>query len=70
MLRIGTQSEKESVEQELKELREQLSQAEQWKQRRDDIVDELNKVWTVRDEDPDETESKALQAPHYPEDAA
>jgi ATP-binding cassette subfamily D (ALD) long-chain fatty acid import protein len=43
--RIGTESEKSSVEKELHELREQLSKVEEWKQRRQEIEDELNKVW-------------------------
>ena len=68
MLRIGTKSEKESVEQELKELREQLSRADAWRQRRDEIVDELNKVWTVKDDDGAEEESLELKAPSYRQD--
>ncbi|KAK5744187.1 ATP-binding cassette long-chain fatty acid transporter pxa1 [Elasticomyces elasticus] len=46
-LRIGTASEKDSVEKELQELRERLSQVEQWKQRRKEIDEELGKVWTA-----------------------
>jgi ATP-binding cassette subfamily D (ALD) long-chain fatty acid import protein len=43
--RIGTESEKSSVEKELCELRERLAKVEEWKQRRQEIEDELNKVW-------------------------
>ncbi|KAK5695921.1 ATP-binding cassette long-chain fatty acid transporter pxa1 [Elasticomyces elasticus] len=46
-LRIGTASEKDSVEKELQELRDRLSQVEQWKQRRKEIDEELGKVWTA-----------------------
>lgn len=44
-LRIGTASEKDSVEKELAELRDRLSKVDQWKARRQEIDDELNKVW-------------------------
>jgi len=43
--RIGTESEKSSVEKELHELRERLAKVEEWKKRRQEIEDELNKVW-------------------------
>jgi ATP-binding cassette subfamily D (ALD) long-chain fatty acid import protein len=43
--RIGTESEKSSVEKELHELRERLAKVEEWKQRRTEIEQELNKVW-------------------------
>lgn len=43
--RIGTESEKSSVEKELAELRERLAKVEEWKARRQEIEDELNKVW-------------------------
>ncbi|KAK3622321.1 ATP-binding cassette long-chain fatty acid transporter pxa1 [Elasticomyces elasticus] len=46
-LRIGTASEKDSVEKELQELRDRLSQVEQWKQRRKEIDEELGKVWVA-----------------------
>ncbi|KAK5678603.1 ATP-binding cassette long-chain fatty acid transporter pxa1 [Elasticomyces elasticus] len=52
-LRIGTDSEKDSVEKELQELRERLSQVEQWKQRRKEIDEELGKVWTATPTDSD-----------------
>ncbi len=50
-LRIGTASEKDSVEKELQELRERLSQVEQWKQRRKEIEEELGKVWIAGGEE-------------------
>ncbi|KAF2268205.1 hypothetical protein CC78DRAFT_455470 [Lojkania enalia] len=43
--RIGTESEKSSVEKELHELRERLAKVEEWKQRKQEIEAELNKVW-------------------------
>jgi ATP-binding cassette subfamily D (ALD) long-chain fatty acid import protein len=43
--RIGTASEKSSVEKELAELRERLAKVEEWKRRRTEIEEELNKVW-------------------------
>lgn len=42
--RIGTASEKQSVEKELAELRERLSRVEDWKKRADEIDAELNDV--------------------------
>ena len=42
--RIGTLAEKSSVEKELQELRDHLAKVEEWKQRRQEIEDELNKV--------------------------
>ncbi|EME83263.1 ABC transporter, ABC-D family, PMP type [Pseudocercospora fijiensis CIRAD86] len=54
--RIGTASEKDSVEKEIQELREKLSQVEEWKQRRQEIDEELNKVWVAGQE---------LEAPEY-----
>jgi ATP-binding cassette, subfamily D (ALD), peroxisomal long-chain fatty acid import protein len=44
--RIGTSAEKSSVDKELAELRERLSNVEEWKRRRQEIEDELNVVWT------------------------
>ena len=44
--RIGTAAEKTSVEKELAELRERLAKVEEWKRRRQDIEEELNRVWT------------------------
>lgn len=49
--RIGTESEKSSVEKELAELRERLAKVEEWKKRRQEIEDELNKVWVNNGEE-------------------
>lgn len=43
--RIGTEMEKQSVEKELAELRDRLTKVEEWKQRKKEIDEELNKVW-------------------------
>ncbi|KAF2868810.1 ABC transporter transmembrane region 2-domain-containing protein [Massariosphaeria phaeospora] len=43
--RIGTESEKSSVEKELAELRARLAKVEEWKLRKQEIDAELNKVW-------------------------
>ncbi|KAL1854576.1 ATP-binding cassette long-chain fatty acid transporter pxa1 [Paecilomyces lecythidis] len=43
--RIGTEKEKLGVEKELQELRKRLDKVEEWKKRREDIEDELRKVW-------------------------
>ncbi|KAK8187476.1 ABC transporter transmembrane region 2-domain-containing protein [Phyllosticta capitalensis] len=43
--RIGTASEKSSVEKELAELRERLEKVEEWKKRRQQIDEELGQVW-------------------------
>lgn len=43
--RIGTQSEKSSVEKELAELRERLAKVEEWKKRKEEIDEELGRVW-------------------------
>jgi ATP-binding cassette subfamily D (ALD) long-chain fatty acid import protein len=51
-VRIGTASEKDSVEKEIQELREKLSQVDHWKQRRQEIDVELNKVWVSGQELP------------------
>lgn len=52
--------EKESVENELRELKEQLEHVEAWKQRRNEIDVELGKVWTVNgSEGVDNTEEVA-----------
>lgn len=49
--RIGTQSEKLTVEKELVELRERLSKVEEWKARRMEIEHELAKVWVLGGEE-------------------
>lgn len=60
--RIGTESEKSSVEKEIAELRERLAKVEEWKQRRQEIEDELNKVWVEGGE--------TLPPPPYEDSAA
>ena len=59
-LRIGTASEKSSVEKELAELRERLSQVDEWKRRKQEIDVELGKVWVAGNED---AEVGSLDAP-------
>jgi len=49
--RIGTEREKLHVERELQELRERLSQVEEWKSRHDEIETELAKVWVEGGDD-------------------
>ena len=61
-LRIGTASEKDSVEKELYELRERLSQVEEWKQRRAEIDEELSRVWTIGQD----KRQHELKGPRYP----
>jgi hypothetical protein len=48
---IGTTAEKDNVEKELADLRERLAKVEEWKKRRQDIDDELNKVWVSTGEE-------------------
>lgn len=62
--RIGTQSEKSSVEKELAELRERLAKVEGWKKRREEIEAELNRVWVER-EDGEDREREELAPPPY-----
>ncbi|KAI0467223.1 ABC transporter transmembrane region 2-domain-containing protein [Xylaria cf. heliscus] len=50
--RIGTEREKMQVERELQDLRERLSQVEQWRQRREEIEKELAQVWTEKNDAP------------------
>ena len=57
--RIGTQSEKSSVEKELAELRERLAKVEEWKKRREEIEAELNRVWVEGKDEEGETEELA-----------
>ncbi|UQC88268.1 ABC transporter transmembrane region 2 [Colletotrichum lupini] len=45
--RIGTEHEKMQVEKELQDLRERLEQVENWKARRQEIEEELSKVWVA-----------------------
>lgn len=49
--RIGTASEKSTVEKELSDLRERLANVEEWKRRREEIDQELNKVWVAGGEE-------------------
>ncbi|KAF3057221.1 Peroxisomal long-chain fatty acid import protein 2 [Daldinia childiae] len=60
--RIGTEREKMQVERELQELRERLSQVEQWKQRHEEIEKELAQVWVEGD--------ASLDPPPYVENTA
>ena len=50
--KIGTDKEKLGVERELQELRKRLDKVDEWKQRREEIENELNKVWTQEGEIP------------------
>ncbi|KAH7375226.1 ABC transporter transmembrane region 2 [Plectosphaerella cucumerina] len=69
--RIGTESEKMHVEKELRELRERLAQVETWKARRQEIEDELARVWVDGGDalepppyaEKDEAEKKAEETP-------
>lgn len=56
--RIGTEREKQNVERELQELREQLSQVDEWRARRAAIDEELAQVWVDGGKEP-------LAAPPY-----
>lgn len=51
--RIGTEREKMVVEKELQDLRERLSQVEEWKARREAIEKELARVWVEGGKDLD-----------------
>lgn len=55
--RIGTEHEKMQVEKEVQEIRERLAKVEEWKQRRQEIEDELAAVWTEQGE--------SLEAPSF-----
>lgn len=48
--KIGTDKEKLGVEKELQELRKRLDKVDEWKQRREEIDNELNKVWAQEGE--------------------
>ncbi|KAL2003331.1 hypothetical protein VTN02DRAFT_4241 [Thermoascus thermophilus] len=48
--RIGTEKEKLGVEKELQELRKRLDNLEEWKRRREEIENELRKVWVEEGE--------------------
>lgn len=61
--RIGTASEKSSVEKELAELRERLAKVDEWKSRKAEIEEELNRVWVQGGDDGEE--SGELAPPSY-----
>jgi ATP-binding cassette subfamily D (ALD) long-chain fatty acid import protein len=63
--RIGTQSEKSSVDKELAELRERLAKVEEWKKRREEIEAELNRVWVEAKDGEGDEESQELAPPPY-----
>jgi ATP-binding cassette subfamily D (ALD) long-chain fatty acid import protein len=63
--RIGTQSEKSSVDKELAELKERLAKVEEWKKRREEIEAELNRVWVEGKDGQGEGESEELAPPPY-----
>jgi ATP-binding cassette subfamily D (ALD) long-chain fatty acid import protein len=63
--RIGTQSEKSSVDKELVELRERLAKVEEWKKRREEIEAELNRVWVEGKDGEGKGESEELAPPPY-----
>jgi ATP-binding cassette subfamily D (ALD) long-chain fatty acid import protein len=65
--RIGTESEKSSVEKELAELRKRLAKVEEWKNRKAEIEEELNRVWV---KDGNDEESGELAPPSYLESEA
>ena len=69
-LRIGTKTEKESVEKELQELRERLSQVEQWKERRREIDEELGKVGTVQGDEGEGEKKGVMEIPLHQEESA
>lgn len=62
MLRIGTATEKSGVEKELQELRDRLGRVEGWKRRREEIEEELGRVWV---EGKEEGARSELRAPEY-----
>ncbi|KAL4869158.1 hypothetical protein BDV12DRAFT_185383 [Aspergillus spectabilis] len=67
--RIGTAKEKLGVEKELQEIRKRLDKVDEWKKRREEIEDELQKVWVGHgelapppyEENPSNTEMDAKQ---------
>lgn len=68
LIRIGTKDEKAGVHKELEELRATLKQAEALRQRRSEIEDELNKVWTTNGSQTEDL-SGELESPEYQDDA-
>lgn len=65
--RIGSATEKSSVEKELAELRERLAKVEEWKTRRTEIEQELEKVWI---EGGDDLSQGELSPPPYESERA
>lgn len=68
--RIGTASEKSSVEKELKDLRERLANVEEWKKRRDEVEKELSKVWVDGGEELAPPAYAEVEAPEGEEEKA
>ena len=64
LIRIGTKDERAGVHRELEELRATLEQAAVLRDRRSEIEDELNKVWTTSGT-PEEGSDGELPAPSY-----
>lgn len=62
-VRIGTASEKDSVEKELVELRNRLAKVDEWRTRRQQIDEELGKVWVQAKSSAGKSEE--LAAPVY-----
>ena len=62
--RIGTEDEKMGVERELQELRERLGKVEEWKKRREEIEQDLLKVW-VESNGRDSEQDQELAPPPY-----
>ncbi|RAH45751.1 putative peroxisomal ABC transporter (PXA1) [Aspergillus brunneoviolaceus CBS 621.78] len=63
--RIGTAKEKLGVEKEIQEIRKRLDKVEEWKRRREEIEEELRKVWVEEGElapPPYEAGSEAVEA--------
>lgn len=61
-MRIGTTSEKDSVEKEIQELKEKLAQVDEWKRRRKEIEQELSKVWVMGGEELEKPQYQQVEA--------
>ncbi|KAH9826328.1 ABC transporter transmembrane region 2 [Teratosphaeria destructans] len=66
-LRIGTASEKLSVQKELEELRGRLSLVGEWKRRREEVEAALGEVWVAGEGEDAQQRSRSLEAPGYVE---
>ncbi|KAF2768863.1 putative ABC transporter [Teratosphaeria nubilosa] len=66
-LRIGTASEKLSVQKELEELKGRLSLVGKWKRRREEVEEALGEVWVAGNGDDEQQGSHLLEAPGYRE---